>query len=44
MEVVQLANHSEALEGLVSNKGFQPQRKPPVTTGGRYLEYLLIYS
>ncbi len=30
-KVVRLANYSEPLEGLASNKGFQPQNKPPVS-------------
>lgn len=32
-EVVRLANRQCPL-GLASNKGFQPQNKPPVLTGG----------
>jgi len=31
---VQLANLSMPLEGLASSRGFQPQNKPPVHTGG----------
>lgn len=31
---MRLANHSEPFEGLARNKGFQPQNKPPVHTGG----------
>ncbi|WP_243299098.1 hypothetical protein, partial [Bacillus litorisediminis] len=30
-KAVRLANYSEPLEGLASNKGFQPQNKPPVS-------------
>ncbi|HET7579410.1 MAG TPA: hypothetical protein VFK33_09020, partial [Bacillales bacterium] len=33
-KVVRLANFSVPFEGLASNKGFQPQNKPPVHTGG----------
>jgi len=31
---VQLVNLSMPLEGLASSRGFQPQNKPPVHTGG----------
>ena len=44
---MQLVNLSMPLEGLASSRGFQPQNKPPVHTGGfDYLKtsYIFPYS